>query len=63
MALFKSFLSFLPSFLSILYALVFCLHVCLYETAELGVTDSELPYGCWELNLGPQEEAVPALNC
>ena len=29
---------------------------CMYILCE-GVTDScELPYGCWYLNLGPQEE-------
>ena len=41
-------------------ALVFCLHACVCEAVrspETGVTDScELPYGCWELDLGPLEE-------
>jgi hypothetical protein len=40
------------------------MYVCMYEyihvcvrVSDLGVTDScELPYGCWDLNLGPLEE-------
>lgn len=43
-----------------LYALAFCLHVCLCEdvrSPETEVYDRwELPYGYWGLNLGPLEE-------
>jgi hypothetical protein len=43
--------------LSSVCSLVFCLHVCLCEVSDLGVTDScELPYGYWESNPGPLEE-------
>ena len=51
---------FLNLFILFLSALVFCLHMCLCEGARSSwtrVTNScELPYGCWELNLGPLEE-------
>lgn len=44
-------------FLYLLCALVFCLHVYLFEgvrTPGVGVTDSgELPCGCWDLNPVP----------
>jgi hypothetical protein len=53
-------LSFLKNSFFILCALVFCLHVYLYEDVRsLGtaVTDScKLPCGYWELNPCPQEE-------
>lgn len=41
-------------------ALVFSLHICLYESVGFlgtGITDTcELLYGCGELNLGPLKE-------
>jgi hypothetical protein len=44
----------------ILYALMFCLHVCLCErvgSPGTGVTEKcELSSGCWELNLSPPEK-------
>jgi hypothetical protein len=43
-----------------LYALVFCLDLCLCEGVRspgTGIIDNcELPCGCWELNPGPLEE-------
>jgi hypothetical protein len=53
-------------FISILYTLVFYLNVYLCEDAKsptTGIIDSyELPYGCWELNLGPPEEQLVLLT-
>jgi hypothetical protein len=41
------------------HALVFCLHVCLYEdvgSPTTGATEEyKLPCGCWDLNPGPLE--------
>ena len=43
-------------FICIGVLLATCRCVCV-KVSDLGVTDScELPYGCWELNSGPQEE-------
>jgi hypothetical protein len=43
-------------FIFILCAMVFCLHVCLYEGIGSHVTGVKDKYECWELNLGPLEE-------
>jgi hypothetical protein len=52
--------SFYNLFIFILCTLVICLHVCLCEgvrSPETGIANScELPYECWELNLGPLKE-------
>jgi hypothetical protein len=49
--------SFYNLFIFVLYALVFCLHVYLWESVgSVGtrlVDSCELPCRCWELNSGP----------
>ena len=48
------------TFLKILFALVFSPHSCLrvgVRSPGTGIIDScELPFGCWDLDLGPLEE-------
>ena len=54
-------------FFLILHALVFCLHVCIYEDVKSPGTvvaeSCKLPCWCWELNPGSlEDQAVSALN-
>lgn len=48
-------------FVFILLALLFCLHVCLCENAELPELQLQTVVS-WELHLGPPEEQQPVLT-
>lgn len=39
-----------------MYVCVACVFLVLTEARRGGWTVASLPHGCWELNLGPQEE-------